>query len=128
MPNDTTSKQYPKIKRGKSSDLSKNPALSGVRNRTAGRDIGKAPRSSHCAMYLSTRTLTHISDVTSAPDPQKKTHLYNIYTKLDQRRRRWGRRSINVIQKFSVCWGLPEHLANYISCWFERNQYSCNLS
>ena len=33
--------------------FSENPAPSGIRNRTAGSDIGRVPRSSHCAMSLS---------------------------------------------------------------------------
>ena len=34
--------------------FSENPAPSGIRNRTAGIDIGRAPLSNHCAMSLST--------------------------------------------------------------------------
>ena len=37
-----------------SQDSSENYAPSGIRNRTADSDIGRAPRSNHCAMSLST--------------------------------------------------------------------------
>ena len=47
---DTTSKQCPNIERGKTWYFSENPSPSGIRNRTAGSDNGKALRSNHCAM------------------------------------------------------------------------------
>ena len=42
-----------KMERGETWYFSENPASSGIRNRTAGSDIGRAPRSNHCAMSLS---------------------------------------------------------------------------
>ena len=42
-----------KIERGQTLYFFENPAPSGTRNRTAGSDIGRAPRSNHCAMSLS---------------------------------------------------------------------------
>ena len=45
LPKDTTSKQCPNIERAETWYFSENPAPSGIRNRTAGSDIGKAPRS-----------------------------------------------------------------------------------
>ena len=53
LPKDTPSLQCPKIEREETWYFSENPAPSGIRNRTAGSDIGKAPRSNHCAMSLS---------------------------------------------------------------------------
>ena len=50
---DTTSKQCPNIERRETWYFSENPAPSGARNRTAGSDISKVPRSNHCAMSLS---------------------------------------------------------------------------
>ena len=41
--------------------------------------------------------------------PANTKHLYNIYTMLGQRRRRSGRRCINVIQMFCVCWVPIQH-------------------
>ena len=52
LPKDTTSYKCPKIERGETWYFSENPAPSGIRNRTAGSDIGRAPRSNHCAMSL----------------------------------------------------------------------------
>ena len=49
LPKDTS---CPKIERGETWYFSEIPAPSGIRNRTAGSDIGKAPRSNHCAMSL----------------------------------------------------------------------------
>ena len=40
LPKDTTSKQCPNIERGETWYFSENPASSGIRNRTAGSDIG----------------------------------------------------------------------------------------
>ena len=42
-----------KVERGEILYFSENPAPSGIRNRTAGSNIGRAPRSNHCAMSLS---------------------------------------------------------------------------
>ena len=42
-----------KIERGETWYFSENPAPSGIQNRTAGSDIGRAPRSNHCATSLS---------------------------------------------------------------------------
>ena len=53
----TTSWQCPQIERGETWYFSENPAPSGIRNRTAGSDIGRAPRSNHCAMSLSTKSI-----------------------------------------------------------------------
>ena len=50
LSNDTTSKQCSKIEREETWYFSDNTAPSGFRNRTTGSDIGKAPRSNHCAM------------------------------------------------------------------------------
>ena len=62
------------ILRGEKRDISlKNPAPSGIRNRTTGSDIDKALRSSHCAMSLSS-----YSDIVNIK------HLYNIYTMSDR--------------------------------------------
>ena len=47
-----SSKQCPKVERRETLYFSKNPAPSGVRKRTTGSDIGKAPRSDHCAMSI----------------------------------------------------------------------------
>ena len=52
LPNDTILKQCPKMKWGETWYFSKNPKPSGVRNRTSGSDIGRAPRSSNCATSL----------------------------------------------------------------------------
>ena len=52
LPKDTTSKQCPNIERGETWYFYENPAPSGIRNRTAGSDIDRAPRSNHCAMSL----------------------------------------------------------------------------
>ena len=56
--------------------------------------------------YKSEPMLGHIHNV----HPTNTKHLYNIYTMLEQRRRRWmlGRpcRLINVIQLFCVCWAV----------------------
>ena len=43
LPKDTTPKQCPNIKRGETWYFSENPVPSGIRNRTADSDIGKAP-------------------------------------------------------------------------------------
>ena len=51
LPKDTTSNQCPE--RRETWYFSENPAPSGIRNRTAGSDIDKAPRSNHCATSLS---------------------------------------------------------------------------
>ena len=44
MPKDTTPRQCLNIERGETLYFSENPIPSGIRNRTAGSDIGKAPR------------------------------------------------------------------------------------
>ena len=53
LPKDTPSYPCPKIERGETWYFSENPAPSGIRNRTVGSDIGRAPRSNHCAISLS---------------------------------------------------------------------------
>ena len=58
LPKDTTSKEWPNIERGETRFFSENPAPNGIQNRKAGSDIDKAPRSSHCAMSLSTAEWT----------------------------------------------------------------------
>ena len=52
LPKDTTSEKCPKIERRETWYFSENSAPSGIRNRMAGSDIGRAPRSNHCAMSL----------------------------------------------------------------------------
>ena len=51
-PRTQSSKQCSKVERRETLYFSKNPAPSGVRKRTTGSDIGKAPRSNHCAMSI----------------------------------------------------------------------------
>ena len=53
LPKDTTILQCLKIERGETWYFSENPAPSGIRNRPAGSEIGRAPRSNHCTMSLS---------------------------------------------------------------------------
>ena len=51
----TQHKQCPKMESGETWYFTGNSAPSGVRNRTTGSDIGKAPHSNHCATSLSNR-------------------------------------------------------------------------
>ena len=60
----TTSKQCPNIERRETWYFSENPAPSGIRNRTAGSDIDKAPRSNHRARSLS-NTLLYIAGLST---------------------------------------------------------------
>ena len=51
----------PRLRGEKRDIFSENSAPSGIRNRTAGSDIGKAPRSNHCAMPLSVWELHRVN-------------------------------------------------------------------
>ena len=55
LPKDTTSKQGPNIESGETWYFSENLAPSGIRNRTAGPEMDKAPRSSYCVIVRNNR-------------------------------------------------------------------------
>ena len=55
LPKDTTSRQCPNIEKGETWNFLEKSCTKRDSNRTAGSDIGRAPRSNHCAMSVSER-------------------------------------------------------------------------